>query len=252
MSEARFEKQVAIVTGGCSGLGKAIAERLAREQASVVIFDTNQKALEAAEAGYSEENLRIYGKAVDVTDESQVAAAIQAVAKKHGKLDVMVNAAGIVGPNNMKTTEVPLEGFQKTLQVNITGSFLMLKHSLLAMLPQNYGRILLIASISGKDGNAGMVPYSTSKAAVMGLVKAAGKEYAETGITINGIAPAVIRTPIHDNMSPDQIKYMTDKIPMKRCGTLDEFAAIGTWIVSREASFNTAFVFDLSGGRAVY
>jgi NAD(P)-dependent dehydrogenase (short-subunit alcohol dehydrogenase family) len=112
--------------------------------------------------------------------------------------------------------------------------------------------VLLVASIAGKEGNAGMVCYSTSKAGVIGMVKSVGKEYAETGITVNGLAPAVIQTALVDKMEPEQVKYMTDKIPMKRCGTLDELASMACWIVSPEASFNTGFTFDLSGGRAVY
>ena len=138
------------------------------------------------------------------------------------------------------------------LAVNLRGTFLMTKYALSIMESRNYGRILNFASIAGKEGNAGMSPYSSSKAGVIGLVKSAGKEFAETGITVNAIAPAVIRTPMVDGVDPDQVKYMTDKIPMKRCGTLDEVAALACWIVSPEASFNTAAVFDLTGGRATY
>jgi 2-dehydro-3-deoxy-L-rhamnonate dehydrogenase (NAD+) len=128
----------------------------------------------------------------------------------------------------------------------------MLKHSLPAMLEQNYGRILLIASISGKEGNPGMVGYSTSKAGVIGLVKAVGKEYATSGVTLNALAPAVIQTPMNQDTSPEQLKYMLDRIPMKRLGTVAEVASLACWIVSEEASFNTGFIFDLSGGRATY
>jgi 3-oxoacyl-[acyl-carrier protein] reductase len=120
------------------------------------------------------------------------------------------------------------------------------------MLPQKYGRILLMASIAGKEGNAGMSSYSASKAGVIGLVKSVGKEYAESGITINAIAPATIMTPMVEKMESDQIKYMTDKIPMKRCGQLEEIANLAAWIVSKESSFNTGFTFDMTGGRAVY
>ncbi len=189
---------------------------------------------------------------VDITSEASVKAGFEAVADAGDTVEVVVNSAGIVGPSNLKTEEVPLEGFEKTIAVNLTGSFLMLKYALKAMVPQNYGRILLIASIAGKEGNAGMVSYSSSKAGVIGMVKAAGKEYAETGITVNGLAPAVIRTAMVENMPEAQVKYMTDKIPMKRCGTLDEVANLAAWIVSEESSFNTAFTFDMTGGRAVY
>jgi NAD(P)-dependent dehydrogenase (short-subunit alcohol dehydrogenase family) len=136
--------------------------------------------------------------------------------------------------------------------VNLRGSFLVTKGALPIMLKANYGRILLIASVAGKEGNAGMTPYSTSKAGVIGFVKAVGKEYAETGITVNGLAPAVVRTAMVDAMPAEQVKYMTDKIPMKRCATIEEVAATATYIVSEEVSFNTATTFDLTGGRATY
>src|SRR5690606_34331072 len=144
-----------------------------------------------------------------------------------------------------KTEDVELHDFEKTCQVNLTGSFLIIKYALKAMLPNKYGRILLMASIAGKEGNAGMLAYSASKAGVIGLVKAAGKEYAESGVTINAIAPATIMTPMVERMEPLQIKYMTDKIPMKRCGQLQEIANLAAWIVSSEASFNTGFTFDM-------
>ena len=145
-----------------------------------------------------------------------------------------------------------MEEFDRTCAINLRGTYSVAKHALAAMKPRDYGRILLFASIAGKEGNAGMSPYSASKAGVIGLVKSAGKEYAETEITVNAVAPAVIRTPMVEGVHPDQVKYMTDKIPMKRCGTLEEIAALSCWIVSPEASFNTGFTFDLSGGRAVY
>jgi 3-oxoacyl-[acyl-carrier protein] reductase len=163
-----------------------------------------------------------------------------------------VHCAAIVGPTNTPLAEVKVEDFDQVYEVNLRGSMIVTKQALKAMLPNKYGRILLLASIAGKEGNAGMSPYSSTKAGVIGLVKSAGKDYAESGVTINALAPAVIRTPMVDECHPDQVKYMTDKIPMKRCGTLDEVAAIACWIVSREAGFNTGATFDLSGGRAVY
>jgi len=189
---------------------------------------------------------------VDVADEASVAGAFGAIAQQAGRLDVMVNCAGIVGPNGIKLADVPASGFDQVQAVNVRGSFLTCREAIRHMLPRDYGRVLLIASIAGKEGNAGMACYSTSKAAVIGLVKSVGKEYAQTGLTVNGLAPAVIRTAMVDEMEPAQVKYMTDKIPMQRCGTLDEVAAMACWIVSPEASFNTGFTFDLSGGRAVY
>jgi 3-oxoacyl-[acyl-carrier protein] reductase len=138
------------------------------------------------------------------------------------------------------------------MNVNLMGSFYTSKHVLPKMLKNKYGRVLHIASISGKEGNAGMLAYSTSKAAVIGMTKVQGKEYAETGVTINALAPAVIRTAMVESLPDEQVKYMTDKIPMKRCGTLEEAASVAAFIVSPEASFSTAFTFDLSGGRATY
>ena len=170
----------------------------------------------------------------------------------YGRLDIMVNCAGVAGPNAIKITDYSYEDFKKVVDINLNGSFLMTKYSIPHMLANNYGRILLIASIGGKEGNPGMAGYAASKSGVMGLVKGIGKEYAKTGITVNGLAPAVIATPMNLDTHPDTMKYMTDKIPMGRLGTIDETAALSCWIVSPEASFNTAFVFDLSGGRATF
>ena len=152
----------------------------------------------------------------------------------------------------MKTQDVQSENLQKVFAVNFLGSFYCSKYVLPVMLKRNYGRILHMASIAGKEGNAGMLAYSASKAAVIGMVKVQGKEYADTGITINGMAPAVIQTALVENMPSEQVKYMTDKIPMKRCGTLEEAANLAAYIVSPENSFTTGFIFDLSGGRATY
>jgi NAD(P)-dependent dehydrogenase (short-subunit alcohol dehydrogenase family) len=249
---ARFDGQVAVVTGGATGLGHAIAQRLAQEGARVVLFDRDgdeaaRVARELAPGGATAEAM-----AVDITDETAVARGFAAVAEKHGGLHIAVNSAGIVGPNGRPITEVAATEFDEVIRVNLRGSFLVTKYALPPMLKAGYGRVLLIASISGKEGNAGMAAYSTSKAGVIGLAKAVGKEFAESGVTINALAPAVVRTKMVDAMVPEQVKYMTDKIPMKRCGTLDEVAAMAAWICSREASFSTGFTFDLSGGRATY
>lgn len=249
----RFENQVAIVTGGADGIGREIAGRLAREGAAVTIFDVDQEKATAACGQFAEDGLRVESEIVDISDDASVKAAIDAVAARNeNRLDVVVNCAGIVGPTSTKITEVSVEDFDKVYAINLRGTFSVTKHAVAAMEPRNYGRILNFASIAGKEGNAGMEPYSATKAGVIGLVKAAGKEFAETGITINAIAPAVIRTAMVDACDPAQVKYMTDKIPMKRCGTLEEVAALSCWIVSQEASFNTGYTFDLTGGRAVY
>lgn len=247
MTNERFKDQTAIITGGADGLGLHIATRLTREGARVWIVDRDEELGNAAA-----KRIGCEFEPMDVADESSVTTAFGKIIAAAGRLDVMVNCAGIVGPNGVKIVDVPLSGFEQVQAVNVRGSFLTCREAVRHMLPRDYGRVLLIASIAGKDGNAGMTCYSTSKAGVIGMVKAVGKEYAETGITVNGLAPAVIRTALVDKMDPEQVKYMTDKIPMKRCGTLDELAALGCWIVSPEASFNTGFTFDLSGGRAVY
>jgi len=254
MNESRFSQQTAIVTGGADGIGKAIVRRLAAEGAAVTLFDVSSEKAAAAVAELAAEGLRVHAETVNIADEAQVRAGFEAVAERSGsgRLDIMVNCAAIVGPTNTRITEVTTEAFDLETAINLRGTFLMTKYALLAMERRNYGRVLNFASIAGKEGNAGMSPYSATKAAVIGLVKSAGKEFAETGITVNAIAPAVIRTPMVDGIHPDQVKYMTDKIPMKRCGTLDEVAALSCWIVSSEASFCTGFTFDLTGGRAVY
>ena len=164
----------------------------------------------------------------------------------------MFNSAGIAGATATKITDYDTATHEQVVRVNQLGSFLMTKYALLQMQKRGYGRILLMASIAGKDGNPGMAGYTSTKAAVISLVKGVGKEFADTGVTVNALAPAVIRTPLNEQTAPEQLKYMTDKIPMGRLGTVEETAALALWILSKEASFNTGFVFDLSGGRAVY
>ena len=254
MHESRFANQTAIVTGGADGIGKVIARRLAEEGAEVTIFDISVENGESTVGEFAESGLRLSLEIVDISEESSVRSGINAVVGRSPdkRLDIMVNCAAIVGPTSTPITDVTLEAWELESAINLRGTFLVTKYSLQAMQPNNYGRILNFASIAGKEGNAGMSPYSATKAGVIGLVKSAGKEFAETGITVNAIAPAVIRTAMVEGVDPAQVKYMTDKIPMKRCGTLDEIAAMSCWIVSPEASFCTAFTFDLSGGRAVY
>lgn len=249
MFESRFAGKAAVVTGGASGIGRAVVERLVREGGRVSIFDRDRDATDAAAKAAG---AGVTGHAVDVADEAAVGTALDEVVKAHGGLDAVVHCAAIVGPTSTPITEVAVEDFEEVYRINLLGSFVVAKQALLRMRRAGRGRILLFASIAGKEGNAGMCCYSSTKAGVIGLVKSAGKEFAETGITINAIAPAVIRTPMVEATDPDQVKYMTDKIPAKRTGTLDEAAALACWIVSDEASFCTGFTFDLSGGRAVY
>jgi len=253
MTNSRFKNQIAIVTGGADGIGREIACRLATEGAQVTVFDINPASIQSAVADFQAAGLHVAGEVVDIADEASIQAGFEAVAQRSdARLDIMINCAAIVGPTARKITEVTTEEFDLETAINLRGTFLMTKYALLAMESRKYGRVLNFASIAGKEGNAGMSPYSATKAGVIGLVKSAGKEFAETGITVNAIAPAVIRTPMVDGIHPDQVKYMTDKIPMKRCGTLGEISALSCWIVSEEASFCTGFTFDLTGGRAVY
>jgi NAD(P)-dependent dehydrogenase (short-subunit alcohol dehydrogenase family) len=234
-----FAGQTAIIT----------AKKLHAEGARVAMLDLNEGALQATakEMGESPSTF-----AVDITDEAQVSNVIERIGNQFGMLDILVNSAGVTGRTNIKSHEVDPADVRFVLNVNFMGSFLMARAVLPWMLKRNYGRILHIASIAGKEGNAGMLAYSASKAAVVGMTKVQGKEYAETGITINALAPAVIRTSMIDAMPEEQVKYMTDKIPMKRCGTLEEIAHIAAFIVSRGASFTTGFTFDMTGGRATY
>jgi 2-dehydro-3-deoxy-L-rhamnonate dehydrogenase (NAD+) len=248
----RFKDQVAVITGAADGIGKGIAERLAMEGASVALWDLREEKLKQIKKEWTSRGLNVEVYSVDISEEEAVVAAFQSVVADLGKIDILVNSAGIVGPTQTKITDYTTEDFDRIYEVNLRGSFLTSKYALKWMEENHYGRILLIASIAGKEGNPNMVGYSATKAGVIGLVKALGKEYAETGITINGLAPAVIRTPMNEDTAPEQLAYMASKIPMKRLGTVEEVAAISTWILSREASFNTGFVFDISGGRATY
>jgi 2-dehydro-3-deoxy-L-rhamnonate dehydrogenase (NAD+) len=242
----QFKNQVALITGSASGLGLAIAKKLASQGAKIAMLDLSRNLHAVAE-----ENA-FSAFEVDVTNESQVNGVIAEVAGRFGRIDVLVNSAGVTGKTGIKSHEVELSDFRFVFDVNVVGSFLTSRAVLPHMLARQYGRILHIASISGKEGNAGMLAYSASKAAVIGLAKVQGKEYAENGITVNALAPAVIRTPMVDALPDAQVTYMTDKIPMKRCGTLDEIAQMASFIVSPGASFTTGFTFDMTGGRATY
>lgn len=248
----RFEGQVAAVTGGASGIGAGVAQRLAEEGAQVVLLDNNADLLESQSAQMQAAGLKARALTLDITDPDAVKTAMDEISADYGRLDVLVNSAGIVGPTATKITDYSVADFEQVVAVNLTGTFLVTKYAIEQMLPRSYGRILLIGSIGGKEGNPGMAGYAASKSGVMGLVKGIGKEYAGTGITVNGLAPAVIATPMNMNTDPEMLDYMASKIPMGRLGTVEEAAAIACWICSPEASFNTGFVFDLSGGRATF
>ncbi|MCF3108090.1 SDR family oxidoreductase [Niabella sp. CC-SYL272] len=248
----RFDSQVAVVTGGAEGIGKAIGLRLGKEGCRVILFDLNEQLLCRTVEELQRQGVCVRGYVVDVGEEEPVAKAMEGVWKEFGKLDIMINCAGIVGPTSTSVTDYCTEDFDKVCRVNLRGAFLLTKYAIKLMERNNYGRILLLSSIGGKEGNPGMCGYASSKSAVMGLVKGVGKEFATTGITVNGLAPAVIKTGMNEHTSPEQLSYMTSKIPMKRLGTVEEVAAISAWIVSKESSFNTGFIFDISGGRATF
>jgi len=244
-----MNEQVAIVTGAASGLGLAIAKKLHADGAHVALLDLNADALQTAAKEVGENALTF---AIDLTKQDQVESVVSQVAERFGRIDILVNSAGVTGATNIKSHEVETANLRFVFDVNFMASFFTARAVLPWMLKRNYGRILHIASVAGKEGNAGMLAYSASKAAVIGMTKVQGKEYAETGITVNALAPAVIQTPMVDAMPPEQVKYMTDKIPMKRCGTLEEIAHMAAFIVSRGTAFTTGFTFDMTGGRATY
>eukprot|EP00581_Thalassiosira_minuscula_P016609 CAMPEP_0183722846 /NCGR_PEP_ID=MMETSP0737-20130205/14680_1 /TAXON_ID=385413 /ORGANISM="Thalassiosira miniscula, Strain CCMP1093" /LENGTH=672 /DNA_ID=CAMNT_0025953087 /DNA_START=51 /DNA_END=2069 /DNA_ORIENTATION=+ len=264
----RLKNSVCIVTGGARGLGYGIALKLALEGAAVVaLIDMKQEDLDVAASELEKELKQMlpeddapsgptfYGLACDVTNIDKVTETCRHVASTlspNGRIDILVQAAGVVGKTNLLTHEVQPDNFDFVMDVNVKGIFNGCKAVLPYMVEQNYGRIVNIASIAGKEGNAGMLAYSTSKAAVIGLTKTIGKEYAMQGITCNAVAPAVVRTKMVADMPAEQVKYMTDKIPMKRCGKVEEIAALVAYIASEEAGFTTGFCWDATGGRSVY
>lgn len=237
------------VVGAASGIGAATARFLSREGVRVACLDANAEGAAAVAKAIGSDSVSV---ACDVTDGAAVDRAVAEVAKAVGQIHGLVNCAGITGKTNVKGHEVDPADFDRVYAINLKGAFLLSQAILRHMLPHGYGRVLHVASIAGKEGNAGMTAYSATKAGLIGLVKSLGKDYPETGITINALAPAVIRTPMVDALPEATVKYMTDKIPMRRCGELDEVAAMIAWIVSPACSFTTGFTFDLSGGRATY
>lgn len=248
----RFSEQVAVISGGGDGLGKAIAFRLAGEGAKVVLFDVNAPVLERTVNELRAAGYTAAGWKTDVSEEAEVADGYANAYETFGRLDVVVNSAGIVGPTNTSVLDYRTEDYDRVCRVNLRGAFLMAKYGLGYMVRRGYGRVLLIASIAGKEGNPLMAGYSSSKAGVIGLVKGLGKEFADKGITVNGLAPAVIKTAMNEDTAPEQLAYMTSRIPMGRLGTVEEVAAMAGFIVSPENSFSTGFVYDVSGGRATY
>jgi 2-dehydro-3-deoxy-L-rhamnonate dehydrogenase (NAD+) len=245
---ARFDGRTAIVTGGGSGIGRAIAARLVAEGARVCLWDLQADVLAEAKAATGAADSR----ALDVADAGQVASAMEAsLAALGGKLDVLVCSAGITGPNTT-VRDYPVDAWRRVIDVNLNGLFYCNQAAVAPMERNGYGRIVNIASIAGKEGNPNASAYSASKAAVIGLTKSLGKELAKSEIRVNCVTPAAVRTAIFDQMSQEHIDFMLSKIPLGRFGGIDEVTSLVTWLASEECSFSTGAVFDVSGGRATY
>lgn len=242
---------VAIV-GAASGIGKAAALLMARQGVTIHAIDRDEAGAEATAKDIEGSGATAFAYAGDIAEEKSAKACFERLLSSVEQLHGLVNCAAITGKTNIKAHEVSLENFDAVYRINLRGALIVSQSVLPHMLQLGYGRLLHLASIAGKDGNAGMTAYSATKAGLIGMVKSMGKDYAETGITINALAPAVIRTPMVAALSDATVKYMTDKIPMKRCGELDEAAQMIAWIVSPACSFTTGFTFDLTGGRATY
>jgi NAD(P)-dependent dehydrogenase (short-subunit alcohol dehydrogenase family) len=241
-----------IVVGAASGIGAAATRHLAEQGVRVFGLDRNAAGMTELAETLQREGFDVDAGVADITDPALVRDAIAGIAAKAGQVHALVNCAGITGKTNIKAHEVEVENFDLVYAINLRGALLVTQEVLKHMLPHGYGRILHVASIAGKEGNAGMTAYSATKAGLIGLVKSMAKDYPETGITINALAPAVIRTPMVDALPDATVKYMTDKIPMRRVGELAEASQLIAWIVSPACSFTTGFTFDLTGGRATY
>ena len=247
MNQLDLKGRTAVVTGGAAGIGLAIAQRLAASGAKLSIWDRDDKALaESAKALGGAHTAKL-----DVADEAQVQRALADTVSALQKVDVLVCSAGITGPNTT-VTEYSLADWKQVLDINLTGVFLCNKHVVAHMQKNDYGRIVNIASVAGKEGNPNASAYSASKAGVISLTKSLGKEMAKTGIRVNCVTPAAVKTGMFSQMTQAHIDFMLSKIPMARFGQVEEIAAMVSWLASEDCSFSTAAVFDLSGGRATY
>jgi 3-oxoacyl-[acyl-carrier protein] reductase len=250
MNQIDLNHRHAVVTGGAQGIGLSIANRLLASGASVSLWDRDEESLSVALKQLGDNKL-VSSEAVDVSDAESVAAATAATIEKHGKIDILVANAGIAGPNHT-TREYPINTWKQVIDINLVGVFLCCHAIVPHMLQQGYGRIVNVASIAGKEGNANASAYSASKAGVIALTKSLGKETAKQNIAVNCITPAAARTRIFDQMTKEHIDFMLSRIPRGRFLEVDEVSAMVAWLVSEENSFTTGAVFDLSGGRATY
>ena len=250
MNQIDLKARHAVVTGGGQGIGFAVAKRLLASGATVSLWDRDAALLEnaVAELGGKSE---VGGETVDVADEKSVAAATLATVAKWSKIDILIANAGIAGPN-VTTWEYPLEAWKHVMEINLTGVFLCCRAVVPHMLERNYGRIVNVASIAGKEGNPNAPAYSASKAGVIALTKSLGKETAGRNIAVNAITPAAAKTGLFAQMTQAHIDFMLSRIPRGRFVEVEEISAMVAWLVSEENSFTTGAVFDLSGGRATY
>ena len=245
MNYINLKNKVAVVTGGAQGFGLAIAKRFLVSGAQVVIWDIDEKIL------LSVEEKNITKIIVDVTSFQKIEEATKETLSLFGRIDILVNNAGIAGPS-YTTWQYPIEEWQKIIDIDLSGVFYCCKSIVPVMKKNNYGRIIYIASIAGKEGNPNAMPYSAAKAGVIALTKSLGKELANNNIAVNCITPAAAKTRIFDQISQEHIDYMLSKIPRNRFVKVDELASMVAWMASEESSFTTGAVFDLSGGRATY
>jgi len=243
----RFAGKAAIVTGGASGLGKAVAARIVAEGGSVALWDLNADALAAAK----DEIGAIHVEALDVSDADAVTRAAEASGAALGRVDVLVCSAGITGAT-VPVHEFPIESWQRVIDINLNGLFYCNRAIVPLMLANGYGRIVNVASVAGKEGNPNASAYSASKAGVIGFTKSLGKELAGKGVIANALTPATFESPILEQLPPSQVDYMRSKIPMGRLGEVDESAAMVCFMASDECSFTTASTFDTSGGRTTF
>ena len=243
----RFAGRAAIVTGGASGLGKAVAKRIVEEGGTVALWDLNPETLAAAKQDVGATDTQ----ALDVSDPAAVEAAAKASAAALGKVDVLVCSAGITGAT-VPVHEFPLDSWQRVIDINLNGLFYCNRAVVPLMLANGYGRIVNIASVAGKEGNPNASAYSASKAGVIGFTKSLGKELAEKGVIANALTPATFESPILAQLPQSQVDYMRSKIPMGRLGEVSESAAMVCFMASKECSFTTASTFDTSGGRTTF
>ena len=248
MNELDFRNRTAVITGGATGIGFAVARRLAESGAAIALWDRDEAALAKAKSALPHGALT---HAVDIADPDAVARTAEATVKGMGRTDVLVCSAGITGPNAL-TWEYPVTAWREVIDVNLNGLFYCNRAIVPVMRANDYGRIVNIASVAGKEGNPNASAYSASKAGVIGLTKSLGKELAKTGIRVNCVTPAAVRTAMFEQMTQQHIDFMLSKIPMGRFGAVAEIAALVCWLASEECSFSTGAVFDLSGGRATY